>query len=372
MPQVFAAGAGRVSDAGGFRPASIHTQGGTSGLDFADPAVLRGILEQSPAPTAVVEGAEAVCTFANAAFRALGVVPGAAFVPAFPTADPAALSGVLGEVRRNGQPRRHRAAAAAGRPSPGGWELDVSPLRGGDGEMASRDDDGEVSPLRDDGEEAVRALLVTAREVPAEAAGAADQQVREISHRVKNTLQLVSSLLTLQALSAKDPAMRRAFQESCGRIGTVTQAHQRIHAAGRGSLVDFSSYLREACAELESAFAAAGSGRSIVLEVDDAALPVDAVIPLALIINELVGNAAKHAYAPGAAGVVEVGLRVLPDGGRRLVVADHGRGLPPGFEIARADTLGIKVARAFAGQLKGKFRAESNEPGARFVVDLPF
>ncbi len=348
MPQVCAAAAGRGSDGGGTRPNNIDPSYGMSGLNFSDPVFLREILEHTPTPTAVVDGHDLRCGFANAAFRDLDLtagqdVRGQGIAALFPAVDAGALSGVY----RTGQRARVRAGTRDQRT----WDLDVIPLRdGADG--------------------AVRALLVTAREVAAaEASG--DQQLREINHRVKNTLQLVSSLLTLQALSAKDPDMRRAFQEACGRIGTVTQAHQRIHAVGRGSSVDFAGYLRDACVEMEASLAAGGAERRIVVTTDDAVLPVDSIIPLALIVNELVGNAIKYAYLPGAPGDVEVSLTALPEGGRRLTVADHGRGLPPGFDIARADTLGMKVARAFAGQLKSKLRAESNAPGARFVLDLP-
>lgn len=312
---------------------------------MSNPDVLREILEQSPTPTAVCEGAGRRCVMANAAMRALGLSHGQALDALFPAADPAKVA----EVERTGQPRRVRVTGSDQR----AWDMDLTPLRGG-------------------GDGVVRAVLATLRPAAGDGAETADQQVREISHRVKNTLQLVSSLLTLQTLSAKDPEMRRAFQEACARIGTVTQAHQRIHGATRGSLVDFGAYLRDAGAEIEANFAAGSPDRRIAVTVDEAMVPVDAVIPLALIVNELVGNAVKYAYPAGSPGAVEVSFLALPTGGRRLVIADHGRGLPPGFEVARADSLGMKVARAFAGQLKGKLRVEPTDTGARFVLDLPF
>lgn len=345
MPQVFAAGAGRVPEGSGFRPVSAQSQDGAAGLDMSNPDALREILEHSPTPTAVLEGSGRQCVMANAAMRALGLSQERALDSLFPAADPAKV----GEVERTAQPRRVRVTGSDQR----AWDMDLTPLRGG-------------------GDGPVRAILVTLRPAVADGAETADQQVREISHRVKNTLQLVSSLLTLQTLSAKDPDMRRAFQEACARIGTVTQAHQRIHGATRGSLVDFGAYLRDAGAEMEANFTAGGPNRRVTVAVSEAMVPVDAVIPLALIVNELVGNAVKYAYPAGSPGAVEVSFLPLPTGGRRLVVADQGRGLPPGFELARADSLGMKVARAFAGQLKGKLRVEPAEPGARFVLDLPF
>lgn len=344
-PQVYAAGAGYVSEGeevgltGGGAPVAAQA------LDLSAPDTLREILEHVPTPIAALDGEDGRCLFANTAFRVLGAVRGQGVHVLFPALEPALLE----DVRRGGQTRRLR----TGGPDRRQWDIEVAPLRGGDGGT-------------------VRGLLVTAKAAAAESVEAAEQHAREVSHRVKNTLQLVSSLLTLQALSSKDPEIRRAFQDACARIGTVTQAHQRIHTAGRGGEVEIGSYLRAACAELEAGFSADGGDRRIEVSADDTPLPVDAVIPLALIVNELVGNATRHAYPPGVAGVVEVSLLALPTGGRRLTVADRGRGLPPGFEPMRVDTLGLKIARAFTGQLKGKLRAESNEPGARFVIDLPF
>nr|WP_246500608.1 sensor histidine kinase [Azospirillum rugosum] len=314
---------------------------------------MRDIIENSPAPTAVFEGDGLRCAVANAAMRALGANAGQTedelLAGLFPSADPEAVR----DVARTGQSRHLRVTGVDRR----SWDMDVTPLRA----------DGAGG-----GAGTGRAVMMALRPVVIDSPDSVDQQVREVSHRVKNTLQLVSSLLTLQTLSAKEPEMRRAFQEACARIGTVTQAHQRIHGATRGSLVDFGSYLRDTASEMEANFAAGGANRHVVVAVENAMLPVDSVIPLALIVNELVGNAIKYAYAPGGPGIVEISLLPLPEGGRRLVIGDHGRGLPPGFEVARADTLGMKVARAFAGQLKGKLRAESNDPGTRFIIDLPF
>lgn len=302
--------------------------------------MFRSIVEASPTPTAVIDGASFRCLYANATMRALGLDLGHPLEDRFPEASAERLA----ETLRNGEGARLRLTG----PEEVSWSLSLSALDGGP------------------------SLLVTLRPSEAESGESAHHHAREVSHRVKNTLQLVSSLLTLQTLSAKDPDMRRAFQEACGRIGTVTQAHQRVHAAARGSLIDFGAYLSDACREMENHFAVGGPERRIAVTVDQAMLPVDSVIPLALIVNELVGNAIKYAYAPGSPGEIEVSLVPRDEGGRRLTVADHGRGLPPGFEVARADSLGMKVARAFAGQLKGKLRAEPNVPGARFVLDLPF
>ncbi len=309
------------------------------GLNLNDPAVLRCLLEQAPVPTALVEGERGVCSFSNAAFRALGVVAGASVSAQFPVVSPA----LLAAARRSGEPQ-HDGAAGEGHHR---WDLRVTPMLGVNG--------------------VVRALIVTAQEVP-ETVAEHEQRMRELSHRMKNTLQLVSSLLTLQTLGAREPEVRRALQSAGGRIGIVTQAHQRTHAALRAETMDVAEHLRELCTELEATLPGA---RRIRVEAEPTCFPVEGVIPLSLIVNELVGNAAKHAYAPDEPGAIEVSLGRDADGQRRLVVADRGRGLPEGMDVARATTLGLKVVRAFSGQLKGRLRAEPNHPGVRLILDLP-
>ena len=210
-----------------------------------------------------------------------------------------------------------------------------------------------------------------AEESLAESLREKDLLLKEVNHRVKNTLQLISSLLTLQALSNKDPDVRAQFQEACGRIGTVAQVHQRLYISDRFRVMAVADYLRDLCGELAASQSAAGQGRRVVVDCDDIELPADSVIPLALIVNELVTNAMKYAYGADEPGDVLVTFQVLPDGGKRLVVADRGRGLPPTFDVARADSLGMKVVRAFAGQLRGTLRVERPGVGTRFVLDLP-
>ncbi|WP_247886808.1 PAS domain-containing sensor histidine kinase [Azospirillum sp. SYSU D00513] len=345
MPHVLASDHGRTAQA---EPIVLPASRGT-GVDMEDPAVLRAVLDHASTCYAILDGRDQRCTYANAAFRNCGVVPGAVLTQAFPAIDRT----LLDEATASRQPQKRRN---------GSWELEATPLCGTDGEVR-----GILVSAR-----AANDSRLTAEELAATLAER-DKQMREVSHRVKNTLQLVSSLMTLQALTTKDPVMRGAFQEAGGRISTVTQAHQRVHMAEREKevKVDFGQYLRDLCAEMEAGASMSGPERRIVATADRVSLPPESVIPLALIVNELVNNALKYAYPPGVPGDVEVGLHALPEGGYRLSVSDHGRGLPPGFDPVRSDTLGMKVIRAFAGQLKGKLRAEDGGPGARFSVDLP-
>ena len=322
-------GAGRAAEAGG------------SCID--DPALLRCLLDQTPTPTALLEGEGDRCSFANAAFRALGVVAGSGLTESFPALSPA----LLADARHSGRPQRSR---AAGDRAPDGerfWDVRVTPMLGLNG--------------------VVRALIVTAEETP-ESAAEHDRRLRDVSHRLKNTLQLVSSLLTLQTLSSKDPEVRRALQSAGSRVGIVTQAHQRTHGALRAGTVDIAPHLRELCQELEATLPGA---HRIQVTAEATEMPVDSIIPFSPIVNELVGNAARHAFPAGAPGTIDVWLGRDGAGGLRLEVSDRGTGLPAGLDVTRATTLGLKVVRAFVGQLRGKLSADSSPYGTRMSVEFP-
>lgn len=326
-----------------------------------DPSIFASIVEHSPVATAVVEGAEHQLAFANRAYRAL--------VAGQPLRRGAALSDVKGvflpglpfldEVYRTGEPRRDWHVAGA-RDGFHAWSVECRPLRDCDGRVT-----GIVITADDvtEKEEGRKALL--------DALAEKDALLREVNHRAKNSLQLVSSLLTLQGMTAADPELRRRFQEACARIATVAQVHQRLHSTGQYQQVAFGSYLRDLAADINRSLSPGLGGWTVRVDAEEAILSTDQVIPLALVVNELVSNAMKHAYGPGSHGDVLVRFENLPDGGHRLTVGDRGRGLPEGFQIGRGDTLGMKMVRALTAQVKARVTVASNDPGTLFVINIP-
>lgn len=345
MAHIMAVTAYRNAEFGTEPGAERPTESGvvTAGVGIDDPATLRCLLDQTPTPTALVDGEEGCCIFANAAFRALGVVAGTNLTERFP----ALPSALLAEARQTGRPQRSR---AVGDGAPDGvrfWDVRITPMMG-------------VNSV-------VRALIVTVEETP-ESAAEHERRLRDVSHRLKNTLQLVSSLLTLQTLSTKDPEVRRALQSAGGRVGIVTQAHQHSHGALRSGCINVAVLLRELCLELEATLPGA---HRIQVAAEVAEMPADALIPFSLIVSELVGNAARHAFPAGVPGTIDVRLGRYEGGGVRLEVSDRGTGLPAGVDVARAATLGLKVVRAFVGQLRGKLSADSDPSGTRVTVDFP-
>jgi two-component sensor histidine kinase len=194
-----------------------------------------------------------------------------------------------------------------------------------------------------------------------------DLMLREVNHRVKNSLQLVSSLLRLESRQIADPVTRRHFDEACSRVATIARVHERLYQTDKVGVVEFGQFLRDLCADLSHS-AMIELGHHIEVQADTRELPTDRVIPLALIVNELVTNAVKYAYPAGTHGVIRVQFRSAPDGGFEVRVADEGVGLPPGFDPATTKSLGMRMVHALLGQVGAELSCASDGGGTKFTI----
>jgi PAS domain S-box-containing protein len=189
---------------------------------------------------------------------------------------------------------------------------------------------------------------------------------QEISHRVKNNLALISSLLTMQAREVEGQA-REAIREAALRVSTVAQLYDLFWRSTAES-IDLSQLVGELCHGLQETWPV----HPLRCEAEPIEVHPNKAIPLALIVNELVTNAFKHAYGDTEEGEVRVSLKTTPSGELRLEVRDFGRGLPQDFDLAEAqDSLGMRVLTALARQLKGSLHIERVAPGACFVLQAP-
>jgi two-component sensor histidine kinase len=193
-----------------------------------------------------------------------------------------------------------------------------------------------------------------------------DLMLRELEHRMKNNFQTVASLLELQLRRARDESAREALRQALGRVISVSQAHQSLQAAGGAGSVDMGIYLKDLCGSLAEALFL---GELIRLEcqVESGLLDRDRAVAVGLIVNELVTNAAKHAFPEGRSGQIRVAF-IRRAAGYRLVVEDDGCGLPADFATSRQG-LGRGLVEAFARQAGGSINIGQG-PGARFEVDL--
>jgi chemotaxis family two-component system sensor kinase Cph1 len=196
-----------------------------------------------------------------------------------------------------------------------------------------------------------------------------DFLLREVDHRVRNSLALISSMLQLQARSTPDLNVREQFLEASRRVVTVGHVHQRLYQTGELRSLDFGDYLRALTADL-SASAGGDANRRLVLETTPVTLGADIVIPLGLIVNELVTNAFKHGGKSERPLTVNVSF-AQDAAAMRLVVEDDGDGLPQDFDPRLSKGLGMRLVNGLIGQLNARLEHGGGDKGARFAIVIP-
>jgi two-component sensor histidine kinase len=193
--------------------------------------------------------------------------------------------------------------------------------------------------------------------------------LKEIHHRVKNNLQIISSLLALQANQLGSDAHAAAFVESQNRVRAMALVHEDLYRSGDLARIRLAPHLAGLCAHLYRSYAVDPHRIALRLDVADVALTLDHAVPCGLVINELVSNALRHAFPGERTGAITVQLSTVPGGAYRLVVADDGVGLPAaaGRDPA-AGTLGLQLVDDLVEQLGGKLTIDRGAHGARFEV----
>jgi PAS domain S-box-containing protein len=192
--------------------------------------------------------------------------------------------------------------------------------------------------------------------------------LKEIHHRVKNNLQITSSLLRLQAGKLADAGVRQLLRESQDRIRSMALVHDMLYRSQDLARVDFAEYVRTLVVQLFRSYNASGRIRPVV-ELEPLVLGVDLAVPCGLIINELVANALKHAFPGERRGEVRVRMTAANDR-FTLSVRDDGVGLPPRIDYLDTETLGLQLVRMLTEQIEGQFHLETTS-GTEFVVRFP-
>jgi two-component sensor histidine kinase/CheY-like chemotaxis protein len=189
--------------------------------------------------------------------------------------------------------------------------------------------------------------------------------LKEIHHRVKNNLQIVSSLLSLQAPTLTDPRAIDLFRDSQNRIRSMSLVHENLYQSENLAKVDFKEYLRNVTADLMRMYNV--NGVSITVESESVHLEIDTAVPVGLIVNELISNAFKHAFKGRNGGHVRVVLRNKPDSFVEIVIADDGVGFPEGFMPAKADSMGMHLIEGLTRQIDGTLQFQRGD-GSTIVL----
>ncbi|MCW2238467.1 sensor histidine kinase [Azospirillum canadense] len=193
--------------------------------------------------------------------------------------------------------------------------------------------------------------------------------LREVNHRVKNSLQLVSSLLTLQTMSLPGATERAHFQDARARIDAIARVHSRLYQTEQFQTIEFGSYLNELCTDLSRASGATLG--AIAVKADRIDLPIDQAAPLGLIANELITNAIKHRGAEPANILVELRKTgAPPEMAAELIVSDQGPGLPDGFDMRKTRSLGMRLITSLTGQIDATVSRLPVERGTSFRIVL--
>ena len=191
--------------------------------------------------------------------------------------------------------------------------------------------------------------------------------LKEIHHRVKNNMQVISSLISLQSRHLTDKAAIEMFRESQQRIRSMALVHEKLYQSKDLSRIDFSKYIESLIMFLFHSYRVNSDLVRMKTEVRDVLLDINSAIPCGLIINELVMNALKHAFPEGRKGEIIVSLRASGDDRFTLSVSDDGVGFPEGIDFHKTETLGMQLVTMLVEQLDGTISLE-RKPRTRFEV----
>ena len=194
--------------------------------------------------------------------------------------------------------------------------------------------------------------------------------LKEVHHRVKNNLQIVTSLLSLQARREEQESAKAALRDMQSRVRAMALLHEALYRSPSLAQVDFGPYVQNLCEQLARSYQRNAQPIHLQVDVADLKLDLERAVPCGLIISELVTNACKHAFPDGRAPEVRVTSRNLDAGEVEFGVADNGVGFPAAFEIGQGNSLGLQLVTRLSAQLGGHWRVQKSA-GADIRIRLP-
>ena len=216
--------------------------------------------------------------------------------------------------------------------------------------------------------EGIEETRITLAQIMEERKKLEEVRKKEIHHRIKNNLQVISSLLDLESEKFNDDTVIEAFRESQNRVISMALVHEELYKSQDMESIDFSDYLMKLVNELSYSYMIEKENIKVKLDLDIVFIDMETAIPLGMIVNELVSNSLKHAFAPGEEGEIFVDLD-LTDGKLTLTVGDNGVGFPEDIDFTQTDSLGLQLVTTLTNQINGTIELDRSE-GTRFRIRL--
>ena len=194
--------------------------------------------------------------------------------------------------------------------------------------------------------------------------------LREIHHRVKNNMQVISGLLSLQASFIDDEEIREYFKLSQNRIKTMGIVHEMLYEESDFSAINFHEYLDRLVGQLILSMKGINHQVKVDLNVNDVELNMDTAIPLGIVINEIVTNSLKYGVPEEGEGKISIAIEKLNHPYFVLYIGDEGPGLPQDINIEKANSFGLNLVNSLTKQLKGDIEIDSDKTGANFILQF--
>jgi two-component sensor histidine kinase len=197
-----------------------------------------------------------------------------------------------------------------------------------------------------------------------------DRLLYEIGHRVRDSMQVVMSLIRIQIGRSREPVVHQALQATGARVHAVAQVHDRLFTSDGSGRVTMDRYLREICQGITDAIGVKGPRQTLEVEAEAIELSADLAFPLGLIVTELVSNSFRHAFDSSGTGTVWVQFERISDGMLKLTVADDGKGIPQRVEFSNTVGLGMHIVALMVQRLRATLSV-GHTHGSRFTLRIP-
>ncbi|WP_424357408.1 histidine kinase dimerization/phosphoacceptor domain -containing protein [Methanocella sp. MCL-LM] len=195
--------------------------------------------------------------------------------------------------------------------------------------------------------------------------------LKEIHHRVKNNMQVISSMLELQTAYVNDGQLIDIIRDCQNRIKSMALIHEKLYQSNNLAYVNFSVYISSLISNLLGSYRKKVNNVKITTDIEDISFNIDMAIPIGLLLNELITNALKHAFEEGAQGEIYISIKDQGSGQYKILVKDNGRGLPEDFDINNLKTLGLNIVNILIDQINGTLEVDSGK-GAQFVITFQY